>query len=357
MNAPKPPTSLGTPGPLGPRPAAADCPPPVVLGLERIETLLREVAVIDAVAQGFADYSRGLAVIPPVGELLLPRGECHIKYGTTTDHPHYVVKIASGFEGNDAQGLPGGNGLVTLFDSHTGRPLAVLLDGGHLTDVRTAAAGALCARLLKPEPPSRIGVVGTGTQAHFQVDELRRAWPGVDPRDTAAGTGVEVWGRSADKTQRLVKTLRGEGWAADAAPDLDTLASRCDLIVTTTRAKAPLLGPEHLRPGMHITAVGSDTPHKQELQGALLAAADRVAVDSRAQAALRGEVFRAVAEGHVRLEEAIELGELVDDASLGRTKPDQITVADLTGVAVQDLAVASAVYLGHVADAGEPTQS
>ena len=211
-------------------------------------------------------YSQGRAVVPPVGELLFedPPADVHIKYGYVRGDGYYVIKVASGFYQNPQLGLPSSNGLMLLFSRHTGVLEAVLLDEGHLTDVRTAAA------------------------------------------------------------------------------DIDTLVDRCRLIVTTTPATAPLL--EAVHAGTHITAVGADAPHKQELAPSVLAAADIVAVDSLSQSDSRGEVYRAVDAGELGRGAAVELGRIVSGELPGRTRREQITVADLTGVATQDIEIARAVY-------------
>ncbi|BAM03086.1 ornithine cyclodeaminase family protein [Phycisphaera mikurensis] len=310
---------------------------PRVLGFDAIAALLEGLPLVDAMEAGFVAYSRGDANVPPVGELLLPGGECHIKHGTIRGHPHYVVKVASGFPGNPALGLPAANGLMLLFDASTGAAVAVLLDRGLLTDARTAAAGALAARLLAPDRPDgsgAIGIVGTGAQARFQARWLL----GV-----TSERRLRCWGRSAAKAQRLAEELRGIGFDAAASPDLGEMMAASSLVVTTTNAEDPLILPEHLHPGLHVTAIGSDAAHKQELHAGVLAEADAVVVDSRAQAALRGEVHRAVAAGTLSMERVVEIGEVAAGTRPGRIDERSVTVADLTGLAVQDLQIASAV--------------
>jgi ornithine cyclodeaminase len=126
--------------------------------------------------------------------------------------------------------------------------------------------------------------------------------------------------------------------------DARDVASTCDLIVTTTPATAPLLRADDIRPGTHITAVGSDTAVKQELDPAILAKADVVVADSIKQCRERGEIHHAIASGHVRQDRLAELGDVIAGKVAGRTSDGQITVADLTGVAVQDIQISKAVY-------------
>jgi ornithine cyclodeaminase len=137
------------------------------------------------------------------------------------------------------------------------------------------------------------------------------------------------------------------GFDVAIAPDADTLASECDLIVTATTARAPLFRAESVRAGTHISAFGADAPGKQELEAELLAKADVVVVDSRSQTSHHGELVHALAAGLLTADAVHELGEVLRDPSLGRTARDQITIADMTGVAVQDIVVAKHV-LSHL---------
>ena len=115
--------------------------------------------------RNFDEYSKGNSVVPPVGYLAFPDGECHIKYGYIKGDPYFVVKIASGFYRNVAIGLKPSIGLMLICSTETGYPLAILNDEGHLTDMRTAIAGSIAAKLLAPADIQRIGIVGAGTQA------------------------------------------------------------------------------------------------------------------------------------------------------------------------------------------------
>ncbi len=299
-----------------------------------IERALADLDLLPAIEAGFVALSEGRANVPPVGELIVEKGEVHIKYGAIAGDDRYVVKIASGFYGNPARGLASGNGLMLLFDQETGAPTDVLLDAGLLTDIRTAIAGAVAAKHLAPRDGGPVGILGTGVQARLQLRHLR----GVVPFDHAV-----VWGRDAAKVARYRADMAGEGFSVEAAASPAALAARCRLIVTTTPAVTPLLTAADIRPGTHINAMGSDTPHKQELDAAILARAERVVADSRAQAQLRGEIFRACAAGLLDLGRVAEIGEVIAGRAAGRTQADEITVFDSTGVAVQDIKIAAAV--------------
>lgn len=304
-----------------------------ILTWEEIEAALGGVDLVAEMERAFQAYSEGRAVVPPVGELLLeePRGEVHIKYGYVREEPGYVVKIASGFPANAELGRSPNDGLMILFDRTTGEPEVILLDGCRLTDLRTAAAGAVAARHLAPPVVTCIGLLGTGIQARLQMEHLRSVIPCRE---------ILAWGRDTERLAACLRDLRELGFDARAAGSPGEVGESCELVVTTTASEQPLL--ESVRPGAHVTAIGSDTPTKQELSAELVARMDVMVVDSRAQASLRGEVARAAAQGRVRLEDALELGEVIGGQP-GRTSAGQLTLADLTGVAVQDLAIARAV--------------
>lgn len=299
-----------------------------------IDRALAGLDLVPAIEAGFVALSEGRANVPPVGELIVEKGEVHIKYGAIAGDDRYVVKVASGFYGNPARGLASGNGLMLLFDQETGVPTDVLLDEGHLTDVRTAVAGAVGAKHLAPRDGGPVGIVGTGMQARLQLRHLR----GVVPFDHAV-----VWGRDAAKVVRYRDDMAAEGFRVEAAASAADLAARCRLIVTTTPASEPLLMAADIRPGTHINAMGSDTPHKQELDAAILARAGRVVADSRTQAQLRGEIFKAREAGALDMSRVAEIGEIIAGRAPGRTRATDITVFDSTGVAVQDIKIAAAV--------------
>ena len=188
--------------------------------------------------------------MPPVGELVLDDGEVHIKYGAIGGDRYYVIKIASGFYGNATRGLPSSNGLMLVFRVDTGEPEALLLDEGWLTDVRTAVAGAIGARVLARPDVERIGVLGTGTQARLQVQHLG---PLFKTRS------VVVWGRDPIRLERYRTDMASAGFLVEVVRTPAAVARSADLIVTTTPSTEPLLHAADIRPGTHINAIGSDT--------------------------------------------------------------------------------------------------
>ena len=306
-----------------------------IIELSQIKRLLASVDLIPIIAEGFAAYSAGKAVIPPVGELLLEQGEVHIKYGFIKNDEFYVIKIASGFFNNLKLGLPTSNGLMLLFSQRTGELLGILLDQGYLTSIRTAVAGAIVAKHLAPRKVERIGIVGAGTQARAQLIYLKTV---VDCKQ------VLVWGQNESELAKYRADVEKEGFRIETTLKADQVLESCNLVVTATPSTQPLLHVESLHPGVHITAMGSDTPPKQELDSAILARADLIVADSISQCRSRGEIFKALSSGQITEDRVVELGRIISREAPGRTSDSQITVADLTGVATQDVQIATAVY-------------
>ncbi|MFY0630902.1 MAG: hypothetical protein JXR05_11010 [Flavobacteriaceae bacterium] len=310
-----------------------------VIKLKEIKSIIKNIDVAAAMEEGFIQYSNGNTVVPPVGELLFekPKGDAHIKYGYIKNDDYYVIKIASGFYENTKLGIPSSQGLMLLFDQKTGVPKAVLLDEGHLTDIRTAAAGALAAKYFAPKEIKGIGIIGTGIQARLQLDYLQEYTP---------CNSVWIWGRNKENAEKFAKELNAD-FDVHIAESPSELAKNSNLIVTTTPSELALLKAVDIQEGTHITAVGSDTKDKQELESALLQKADIVIADSIPQSKSRGEIYRAVQDGAISESSVVELGTAIQDASLQRTNDDQITVVDLTGVAVQDIMITQAVYTNY----------
>jgi ornithine cyclodeaminase len=254
----------------------------------------------------------------------------HVKSGYIDGDQFFVVKVASGFYENPAHGLSASSGVLLVLCARTGFLKTILVDEAYLTDYRTAAAGAMVAELLAPKEIEAIGILGTGVQAHLQLDLLRH----VTPCRRAL-----VWARDPGKAD----AFSVDGFTITRAATVAGLASACNLIVTTTASANAILDARDLKPGTHVTAVGADTPGKQELDAHIFARAAVRAVDSRAQCFDHGDAGYALRAGLVPAQDFVELGEIIAGSAPGRTAPEQITVADLTGVAVQDVAIARLV--------------
>jgi len=260
----------------------------------QIRKAMEGIDCVPAIEEAFVAYSQGQAVVPPVGELTFkePPGATHIKYG-------YIIG-------------------------------AMLLDGGFLTALRTAAAGVAVARQLAPKNVQRIGIFGAGKQGRLQLNHLLRV---------CKCSEAIVWSRSAHALDAFKQEFSNERINLKTTHDPEEVAATCNLIVTTTPATSPLLSASMIRRGTHITALGSDTPSKQELDPAILQKADVLVADSLSQCQSRGEIYHALKTGLIEPGKAVELGNVIAGKASGRSSDEQITIADLTGVAVQDIAI------------------
>ena len=307
-----------------------------VFKLDEILDALKDIDVVDVIAQGFKALSEEKVVIPPIGEMLFPDvdGELHIKYGAIKGDEDFVVKMATGFFQNPSMGLSPFSGCMMVFSQKTGHISSVLLEEGELTNHRTAAAGAVAAKCLAPKNVNMIGIVGTGVQSRLQALYLQKM---TDCRN------LVIWGRNKDKAELAAVDMQKMGYEANVIENLNDLCKVSQIIVTTTPATSPLLKREMITPGTHITAMGSDTSDKCELSPEILDLADIVAADSIEQAIQRGEISQALKAGKCNKDKLVELGSIIIDPSKGRTNDQQITIADLSGVAIQDIMIAKAV--------------
>ena len=290
-----------------------------------------EPAALEAIAEAFVALSAGRVSMPPVIRVDIHAfgGEVDVKTAYIEGLDSFAIKIASGFPGNTARGLPSGSGLMVLMGAETGFLQAVLLDNGYLTDLRTGLAGALAARHLAPLQVDTVGVFGSGQQARWQVRCLRLV------RDFRR---VLVHAQTPGNRDRYVAEMQAElGLEVQAVDDPAELVAQSQVVITTTPSRSPWLRAQWLHPGLHITAVGADGEHKQELDAGIVAVADVLACDSRRQCERLGEMRHLPPGG---IERVAELGELAAGLRPGRQRQDEVSVCDLTGVGVQDTAIA-----------------
>jgi len=308
-----------------------------VIPLETIQASLTEAEILDAVKGALIAQARGEVNSPPPGMLMLsdPKGECHIKYGHLDGNDTFVIKIACGFYDNPKMGLSANSGLMLVLDARTGVPVCILDDKGWLTNARTAAAGALAARAGAPSNVTTVGIVGTGEQAELQAKWTCRLL-GI--------TSVTVFGRTASHVRDYVERMQRDGFSVTVAPDIPSLMKSCNLVITTTPSTAALIMAGDVRPGTHIVAMGADNPGKQELDAALFARAAVIMVDDHDQCVHHGDLGHAVRGGLVPENADIALGAVLAGERPGRTSETDITIADLTGIAAEDMAVAGLVW-------------
>lgn len=294
-----------------------------------------DAAAVDTIADAFAALERGAAIMPPVLSMDLSEinAEVDIKTAWIRGFDAFAIKISSGFFDNAKLGLPSLAGMMALLDAQTGRVSAVCLDNGWLTDLRTAVAGAVAARSLAREDARDAAILGTGLQARLQLEALllvrpiERAW---------------IWGRDTAKANACAEDCRERlGIDVRALEDAADAASRADIVVTTTAARTPILDADALHPGVHVTAMGSDAPEKNELAPRLLQSAGLLVCDRQSQCERLGELHHAQAAGAIAAGTPLpELGAVITGAHPGRTSDEQTTVCDLTGTGAQDTAIA-----------------
>jgi ornithine cyclodeaminase len=292
---------------------------------------------ISAVREAFVAADQGRAVMPPPLELLLPEadGELHVKGAYITGTPVFAVKTATGFYRNAARGLPVSGGMTMIHDARTGELRLLVADGGLLTELRTAAAGALAADLLARREASIAAVVGTGGQARYQLQALREVRPIQQ---------VRIWGRRQEAAEQYAREMPAAGLTVSVAATMREAVAGAEVIVTATSSSEPLIELAWIAQGAHVTAVGSDMPHKQELDPRILAMASKYVPDSVQTALASGELHHAVTAGVFDVGAVYgELGAIASGRLPGRTTDDELTVADLTGLGIQDAAIAALV--------------
>ncbi len=294
-----------------------------------------DLAAVEVVEEAFAALAGGDVAMPPILSMAIPEanGEVDVKTAYIPGMSGFAIKVSPGFFDNPKLGLPSLNGLMILFSARTGLVEALFLDNGYLTDVRTAAAGAVAARHLAPASVETAGVLGTGVQARLQMQAVHLVRP---------FRRVLVWGRDSAKARACAADLAARlGVEARAEPDPAALVAASQLVVTTTPARRPILSADWLHPGLHVTAMGSDQGEKNEIDPRALSAADRTVCDRVSQCEVLGELRSAKAAGLWTGGEPLELGAIVTGAAAGRRGPEEVTICDLTGTGAQDTAIAT----------------
>jgi ornithine cyclodeaminase len=302
--------------------------------LRKIVTL--DLAAVACVENAFRALATQPVAMPPILRLDIHehRGEVDVKSAYVPGIDGFAVKISSGFFDNPTLGLPSGGGMMVLLSAKTGVVEALLLDNGYLTDIRTAAAGAVAARHLSRKDSKVAAIFGAGLQAGLQLEALRLVRPIEEAR---------IWARDAAKAEAAAARLREKlGISVRAEPDAAKAAADADIIVTTTPSTEPLIKPGFISAGQHITAMGSDAEHKNEIAPAILRMANLYVADSAKQTRRLGELRHAIDAGVMAADaEVTELGQIIAGDKPGRRSASDITIADLTGTGVQDTAIAT----------------
>ena len=312
-----------------------------LVSLAEIQSAVSFGNAIEAVRSGFIASAEGKVTLPDPMQLLFHSGsdellgDCHVKTAQSNDLPYFVIKVATGFYSNPTVGLPVNNGMLLVMSAETGQPLALLQDDGWLTQVRTAAAGALAAGVKPIVGHETLGIVGTGTQAMLQAKAISQH---------LKLKRVFIYGRSSKKAQVLVDQLNEEGLEASRAVSVKELCHASSIVVTTTPATEPVISLSDMPRQLHIIAVGADSPGKVELDPAILAKADVIMTDSHTQCLAHGDFGAAVRAGEIEANSDMSFtGLLAGLEDTDKVTQCNLSVVDLTGLGVQDLAMATMV--------------
>ena len=296
--------------------------------LAEIQHSLVDSEIIACMREALVAHSRGECQTPmPMHLDIAPEcAEVHMKSSYRRGGPYFAFKIAGTFPGNAARGLSNSSGMMLLSSAETGEPVAFLADSGHLTDVRTAAVAAMTARELG-RADSTLGILGAGVQArlqarmHAEVLPLRR---------------IVLWGRNSERAAECRRDVAAllPGVEVTVARTPAAVAGESRLLVTATPSREPLLFARDIQPGTHISAVGADSPHKQELDPEILHRAALLLADSLRQCEKLGELQYAPAEWS----RVLEIGAFCEHAPAWDR--GGISVCDFTGLGVEDLYIA-----------------
>jgi alanine dehydrogenase len=309
----------------------------LLLSRADVERLLTPDACIEAIEDAFRRLAEGAVPPPAILAMHAEDGSFHVKAGLlTVDRPYFAAKINANFPQNGARhGLPTIQGAVLLFDAGNGRPLAVM-DSISITALRTAATSAVAAKYLTAEPCNAALICGCGGQAMAQLRALLRV---------RRPQRVGVYDQDQSKATAFAKVAAWE-LAMSVVPvrDLARAVEESDLIVTCTTAQRYFITREMVRPGTFIAAVGADNENKQEIDPRLLAEA-KVVTDLTVQACVIGDLHHAIVAGVMSAQDVhAELGEVIAGRKAGRARADEVIVFDSTGIGLQDVAAAVAVY-------------
>lgn len=245
------------------------------------------------------------------------------------------AKLVTLFPSNAELGLHTHNALIALFDPRTGRPAAVM-DGRYITEIRTAATSALATSLLARSDARTLAILGTGVQARAHIDALALVMQ-VDE--------LRIWGRSPENAAALAAFAKGRGLRSQVSQSVATACRGADVVCTVTLAREPILTRADIDAGTHLNAVGFGGPNSREVSGELLAQV-KIFIDSADGAAREsGNLLLARKDGHLSADQNLTLlSDVLAGRAPGRQSPDEITLFDSLGIAIEDLACARLVF-------------
>jgi alanine dehydrogenase len=296
-----------------------------------VQQLITLKEVIEVVEEAFRQKGKGKVQMPPKVYVSFEKGDFRTMPAYLPLMGAAGVKIVNVHPRNPERNLPTVMATILLLDPETGVPLSIM-DGTWITAARTGAAGAIAAKYLARKDSRKVGIVGAGVQARYQLLSLAEIME-ID----------EVMVASKERALIYAEEMRGKGFNVRVGT-IEEVARNADILVTTTPVTRPIVMDKDIRQGTHINAIGADAPGKEELDPSILKRA-KIVVDDYEQACHSGEINVPLSMGILRREDIYaELGEIVAGKKRGRESGEEITVFDSTGLAIQDVAVAWAVY-------------
>ena len=290
--------------------------------------------IIPIIEEAFVSLSKERTIMPPILRLDIKdnNGEVDVKTAYINGLDSFAIKISPGFFDNPSLGLPTTSGMMILVSSKTGNIEAILLDKGYLTDVRTAIAGAIAAKYLSNININNVGIIGAGMQAKLQLKAILLV---------RQPSNIYIWARNEKKVDKYISEMLSFtncNFIKSKSPK--EVTENSELLVTSTPSSVPLIQNEWLHEGLHITAMGSDAEHKNELDPLIIKTCDLYVADRQSQTSILGELHHAIKANLIAKEKKFtELGNIIHEKK-GRSSKNQITVCDLTGTGVQDTAIA-----------------
>ena len=307
------------------------------------EKQLRELATIDRdaleiIEKSFVWKADGKVDMPPIMHMSVPahNGDVDIKSAYVEGLDNLTVKLGSGFFDNAAKGLPSSSSTMVVMSTETGFCQAVLLENGYLTNLRTGMAGAVAAKYLAAKQVETVGILGAGAQARFQLECLKLV------RDFSK---VAVFSRRRDQSEAYAQEMSEKlGVEVTVADTAEQVVRSCQILVTTTPSKEAIVEADWLQDGQHITAMGADLKGKQELAADCLSKATLLSCDSIGQCLSMGELQHDMSTAlNEKESRVVELGQIVSGRHSFVRGDKDITICDLTGMGLQDTAIASLV--------------
>ena len=299
-----------------------------------IENAFSMADYVSIIEQAFELYGRGQVQMPPKMYLTFDKGDLRCM-------PVYIpAMLAAGVKNVNVhpanEDLPAVMATITLIDPETGFPLAIM-DGTYITRMRTGAAGGVAAKYLSRTDSKTAACIGTGTQAATQLEALLITRPTISK--------VVLFDIRKDSMERFARLVKQKhGLKATCAASVQKAVAKADIVITTTTTRSPIVQSDWIRPGTHINAIGADAAGKQELDPAILKRA-KVVIDNWAQASHSGEINVAVAKGLItRKDIHADIGEIAIAKKPARQTPEEITIFDSTGLAIQDISAATMIY-------------